>query len=91
MSQTDGSGAGALISNLGLLTHAKGFSFWLYRADEPLETLRTSGFFDPAAGMVRPGDLVVLSGADGTAIVHMVEVENGIDGEGHLATQRLAL
>lgn len=55
-----------VIRNLSVLAYAQGFTLWHYKAGAaPLATLDVTGFFDDAADMFAPGDMVMLSGSGG--------------------------
>lgn len=62
------------LRNLSVLSYAQGFTRWHYRAARlSLDHVLTSGFFDPAGDMMRPGDMVDVSAADGGATVFIEE------------------
>ena len=62
------------LRNLSVLSYAQGFTRWHYRAARlSLDQVLTSGFFDPAGDMMRPGDMVDVSAADGGATVFIEE------------------
>lgn len=55
-----------VIRNLSVLAYAQGFTLWHYKAGAtPLAALEAPGFFDNAADMFAPGDMVMLSGTAG--------------------------
>ncbi len=57
------------IRNLSVLAYAQGFTLWHYKAGPvPMRRVGATGFMDPAANMVRSGDLVMASGVTGGAI-----------------------
>ncbi len=57
------------LRNLSVLAYANGFTLWHYKAgSEPLTQARTQGFFADAADLMAPGDMVMLTGAEGGTI-----------------------
>lgn len=55
-----------VIRNLSVLAYAQGFTLWHYKAGAaPLAGLDKPGFFDDAADMLAPGDMLMLSGSGG--------------------------
>lgn len=55
-----------VIRNLSVLAYAQGFTLWHYKAGAaPLAELDKPGFFDNAADMLAPGDMLMLSGPAG--------------------------
>jgi hypothetical protein len=57
------------LRNLSVLAYANGFTLWHYKAGaEPLENAAHTGFFADAADLLAPGDMVMLSGAQGGRI-----------------------
>jgi hypothetical protein len=55
-----------VIRNLSVLAYAQGFTLWHYKAGAaPLASLEAPGFFDDAADMLAPGDMMMLSGSGG--------------------------
>lgn len=57
------------IRNLSVLNYAQGFTMWHYRHAGTLKEVVARGFFNPAAGMIEPGDMIAISAADGGAMV----------------------
>lgn len=58
------------IRNLSVLAHANGFTLWHYAAQtETREELATPGYFTPAADLLAPGDILMLSAADGARLL----------------------
>lgn len=57
------------IRNLSVLNYAQGFTMWHYRHAGRLSQAVARDFFNPAAGMIEPGDMVAISAADGGAMV----------------------
>lgn len=54
-----------VIRNLSVLAYAQGFTLWHYKAAAPLGGLAAPGYFDEAADMLAPGDMMLLSGREG--------------------------
>jgi hypothetical protein len=53
---------------MSVLGYAAGFTHWAYAHRGPLfEVLDTPGFFEPARDMIKFGDVLFISGTDGTA------------------------
>jgi hypothetical protein len=68
-SEADHTGVLAL-RNLASLGYAQGFTLWHYHGRGlPLARMTVPGFFDPATGHIRRGDIIFLSGTDGTGLV----------------------
>lgn len=45
--------------NLSVLAYANGFTLWHYTTDDEAANLGKAGYFDPAAEMLRAGDVMV--------------------------------
>ncbi len=59
-------------ANLSVLAYAQGFTLWHYRAPEMrLGTVATAGFLEPAAEMLAPGDMVLVSAGDGGRVLYV--------------------
>jgi hypothetical protein len=57
------------LRNLSVLAYAKRFTLWHYKAEsDPLDRASAKGYFAPAADLLAPGDMVMLSGAEGGKI-----------------------
>ena len=57
-----------VIRNLSMLNYAHGFTLWHYRAaSHRVEDVEEPGFFDEAATMVKDGDVMLITAADGSA------------------------
>lgn len=66
-----------VIRNLSMLNYANGFTLWHYRAaSHRVEDVEEPGFFDEAATMVKDGDMMLISAADGGAH-RSIAVTNG--------------
>ena len=58
------------IRNLSVLAYAQGFTLWHYKAGTAtLDQTSAAGFFDNASDMMAPGDMIMVSAADGGRIV----------------------
>ncbi len=66
------------IRNLSVLAYAQGFTLWHYKADEPLDRIGTSGFFDPASDMLAAGDMMMVSARDGGRILCLAPQDDGL-------------
>lgn len=67
------------IRNLSVLAYAQGFTLWHYKAgDATLDQTGTRGFFDNAADMMAPGDMVMISASDGGRIVLVAATADGV-------------
>jgi hypothetical protein len=54
------------VRNLSVLAYAQGFTLWHYKAGaEKLSHVARSGFFNQAADMFAPGDMLMVSAAEG--------------------------
>ncbi len=51
------------IRNLSVLAYAQGFTQWFYRASScwEVDESKTAGFFNDAADMVQPGDIIMIA------------------------------
>jgi len=55
---------------LSVVAYADGFTLWHYRgAPETQAAIGAAGYFAPASHMVRSGDMMIASAADGVALV----------------------
>jgi hypothetical protein len=60
---------GFLVRNLSLLSYARGFTSWHYRAaTETLEQLLSEGYFDRAVDLLQVGDQVIISCPSGGTV-----------------------
>jgi hypothetical protein len=58
--------------NLSVLNYAQGFTMWLYRDRQlTIAELRAPGFFDSMIEMIRDGDVIMLSGINGSSMMTM--------------------
>lgn len=53
--------------NLSVLAYANGFTLWHYTTADPADTVDTASYFDPAADMVRVGDMIMANVNTGAA------------------------
>jgi hypothetical protein len=80
------------IRNLSVLAYAQGFTLWHYKVGTAaLADTDKPYFFDSAADMMAPGDMIMISAADGGRIV-FVGATGGhrTDAPGAVATAPLA-
>ena len=57
------------LRNLSVLAYANGFTLWHYKSgSDPLTQASREGYFADAADLLAPGDMVMLSGAEGGKI-----------------------
>jgi hypothetical protein len=77
------------IRNLSVLAYAQGFTLWHYRANvatlgatlvQPasLDEVREPGFFDPAADMLAPGDMLLISTPAAGGLLFVTGIEGGV-------------
>ena len=64
----------------------RGFTHWYYWSEAPEEAF-APGFFDAAADLMRPGDIVFAGGSKGTAQLAVVSVREGDKRPGHVYRQ----
>ena len=55
------------LRNLSTLAYAHGFTHWHYRAYD-LTSVRSPGYFAPAADLVKPGDMLTATTSGGDAL-----------------------
>lgn len=54
---------------LGVVGHVSPFTLWQYNGTTlSLSEICKDGFFDPGVNLLRPGDVIILSAKDGTAM-----------------------
>ena len=56
--------------NLSALSYANGFTLWHYRTPDLAADIDTTGYFNIAAGMLRPGDFIMCNAGVGTTPSH---------------------
>lgn len=67
------------IRNLSVLAYAQGFTLWHYKAPSTqLADLSQPEFFDLAADMLAPGDMLMLSARDGGKIAFVTDTRNSV-------------
>ena len=66
-------------ANLSVLAYANGFTFWHYKsAGDTNGDMTGAGYFDDAADLLRPGDMLALNSADDdAALVRVSSNRNG--------------
>ena len=67
------------VRNLSVLAYAQGFTLWHYRAPKSkLAALGKPGFFDHAADMFAPGDMLMMSACDGGRVAFVAASQNSV-------------
>jgi hypothetical protein len=77
------------IRNLSVLAYAQGFTLWHYRAHVPTLSgtlvpaasaaeVTAPGFFDPAADMLAPGDMLLVSTPEAGRLLYVTETRGGV-------------
>jgi hypothetical protein len=66
------------LRNLSVLAYAQGFTLWHYKADDALESVASSGFFDQAVDMVSPGDMMMVSAKNGGRVLCLTPQDGGL-------------
>jgi hypothetical protein len=67
------------IRNLSVLAYAQGFTLWHYKAGTAtLGQAGARGFFDNAADMLAPGDIIMISAADGGRILFIAATAGAV-------------
>lgn len=67
------------IRNLSVLGYAQGFTLWHYKASAlTLGQAGEHGFFDNAADMLAPGDMIMVSASDGGRILFVAATAGGV-------------
>lgn len=67
------------LRDLSVLAYANGFTLWHYKAGEtPLAAVETAGFFNDAADMMTPGDMIMVSAHDGARLLYITQTEGEI-------------
>jgi hypothetical protein len=60
------------IQSLSVLAYANGFTLWHYRSDNDTRAQTVAaGYFNPAAHLVRRGDMVLSRSSDTFSILHV--------------------
>lgn len=56
--------------NLSVLAYANGFTLWHYTTPDTAATVDTTGYFNAAADMLRPGDMLLANTSTGGTTVN---------------------
>jgi hypothetical protein len=65
--------------NLSVLAYAQGFTLWHFKlSGAPADTAAAPGFFDAAADMMSPGDMIMVSGLAGGRILVVGTSKHGV-------------
>ena len=77
-----------MIRNLSVLNYANGFTLWHYHAQpEAFLITARSGFFNGAAKLINPGDMIHVSARDGGGTFYVHKASEGrVDAELMAAT-----
>lgn len=76
-----------LIKNLSVIGYANGFTLWHYRTQDAAVDVIAEGYFNPAAGMLHAGDIVLTNASLDTPTVEtgLLTVTAVADGHAHVA------
>jgi hypothetical protein len=66
-----------VIRNLSVLAYAHGFTLWHYKTDQPLDSVASAHFFDPASEMFASGDMMLISAPDGGRMLCLTRSDGG--------------
>jgi hypothetical protein len=66
------------LRNLSVLAYAQGFTLWHYKAEDELDAVGHTGFFDSAADMVSAGDMMMVSAKNGGRVLCLTPAEGGL-------------
>ena len=68
------------IRNLSVLAYAQGFTLWHYRpmGGVQLSVVAAPGFFNDAADMFASGDMMLVSGTCGAAVLFVTSTDGGV-------------
>jgi hypothetical protein len=66
--------------DLSALSYANGFTLWHYRSTDSAAEIDTTGYFNAAARMLRPGDFILCNSAVGSAPANGVLIVASNDG-----------
>ncbi len=67
------------IRNLSVLAYAQGFTLWHYKAENDwLDQVTAPHFFEDAADMLSPGDMMMVSAPDGGRMLCVAPSGNGL-------------
>ena len=53
---------------LSVIAYANGFTLWHYVADETMEAISTSGYFNNVITLMNTGDIIIINASDSTSI-----------------------
>ncbi len=53
---------------LSVIAYANGFTLWHYAADETMEAISTSGYFNNVITLMNTGDIIIINASDSTSI-----------------------
>lgn len=76
-------------NDLSVLSYANGFTLWHYVTDDPRADVEAEGYFDKAAAMLRPSDVIMTSLRAAKAVAFylvgpvaagVVSLSNGLNG-----------
>lgn len=65
--------------NLSVIAYANGFTLWHYAANETMETICASGYFDDVKTLMNTGDVVIINASDNTAIKKINIAANNVE------------
>ena len=54
--------------NLSVIAYANGFTLWHYAADEKMNVIAASGYFDSVKTLMNTGDVIIINASDNTSI-----------------------
>ena len=54
--------------NLSVIAYANGFTLWHYCANETMETITASGYFNAVKTLMNTGDIIIIIASDNTSI-----------------------
>lgn len=67
-----------LARNLSVLAYANGFTLWHYASStDTAAVVDTNGYFNPAADMLRKGDMILANVNGGAGILLVASSQNG--------------
>lgn len=67
------------VRDLSVLAYANGFTLWHYKGGEaPLAVVERAGFFNDAADMMAPGDMMMVSAHDGARLLYIALTEGDV-------------
>lgn len=67
------------VRELSVLAYANGFTLWHYKAAETgLAAVEEPGFFNDAADMLQPGDMMMVSAPDAARLLCIMPTEHAV-------------